>query len=261
MAKERTTTKTSKRATRTENAKKATPKAKAKKADKPSADKPSAVKPAARKVETSKSKIAVKAAEPAKEKHSDRVTIDRRGESPERRKSQDRRKKGEPVAVEKRTMERRTKVNRRRQIDPTTCERDYTNEELEFMNALDEYKRTSGRMFPTCSEVLEVIRGLGYEKRAANAIDDNAKNEQLSPQQAHGQASEPPAVDCQSIVSRRLATDIAPGNCGTVRFAGNDDAMIDLDDCDCADDDSLDRLHATVPLDLEEYDFSERIVF
>ena len=29
---------------------------------------------------------------------------------------------------------------------------------------MDEYKRTSGRMFPTCSEVLEVIRGLGYVK-------------------------------------------------------------------------------------------------
>ena len=33
------------------------------------------------------------------------------------------------------------------------------------MAALDSYKRTSGRMFPTCSEVLEVLRGLGYEKR------------------------------------------------------------------------------------------------
>jgi hypothetical protein len=33
------------------------------------------------------------------------------------------------------------------------------------MHALDQYKRTSGRMFPTCSEVLEVIRGLGYEKK------------------------------------------------------------------------------------------------
>ena len=32
------------------------------------------------------------------------------------------------------------------------------------MNALDNYKRTSGRMFPTCSEVLEVIRKLGYVK-------------------------------------------------------------------------------------------------
>lgn len=33
------------------------------------------------------------------------------------------------------------------------------------MNALDLYKRTNGRMFPTCSEILEVIRSLGYEKR------------------------------------------------------------------------------------------------
>ncbi|MEX2307051.1 MAG: hypothetical protein WD738_05635 [Pirellulales bacterium] len=61
-------------------------------------------------------------------------------------------------------LERRQKVNRRRQIDPTTCERDYTDEEVEFMNALDDYKRKSGRMFPTCSEVLEVVLSLGYAK-------------------------------------------------------------------------------------------------
>lgn len=59
-------------------------------------------------------------------------------------------------------MERREKVQRRRQIDPTTCERDYSAQEVDFMNAMDEYKRKSGRMFPTCSEVLEVIRDLGY---------------------------------------------------------------------------------------------------
>jgi hypothetical protein len=64
-------------------------------------------------------------------------------------------------------LERRQKVNRRRQIDPTTCERDYTDQEVEFMNALDDYKRKSGRMFPTCSEVLEVIRSLGYIKVSA----------------------------------------------------------------------------------------------
>ncbi len=58
----------------------------------------------------------------------------------------------------------RRKVQRRRQIDPTTCERDYTDDEIQFMHALDAYKRSSGRMFPTCSEILEVVRGLGYEK-------------------------------------------------------------------------------------------------
>ncbi len=51
---------------------------------------------------------------------------------------------------------------RRRQIDPTTCERDYTADEIEFMQALDAYKRANGRMFPTCSEILEVIRDMGY---------------------------------------------------------------------------------------------------
>lgn len=67
-------------------------------------------------------------------------------------------------------LERRQKVNRRRQIDPTTCERDYTDDEVEFMNALDDYKRKSGRMFPTCSEVLEVVRSLGYVRLSPNDL-------------------------------------------------------------------------------------------
>lgn len=53
---------------------------------------------------------------------------------------------------------------RRRFVDPTTCDRDYSQAELEFMQAMNEYKHKSGRMFPTWSEVLEVLRGLGYEK-------------------------------------------------------------------------------------------------
>ncbi len=53
---------------------------------------------------------------------------------------------------------------RRRNIDPTTCERDYSYDEIEFMQALDEYKRDAKRMFPTCSEILEVLRKLGYTK-------------------------------------------------------------------------------------------------
>ena len=73
----------------------------------------------------------------------------------------------EETAVAAPTLERRQKVSRRRQIDPTTCERDYTDQEVEFMNALDDYKRKSGRMFPTCSEVLEVIQSLGYVKSSS----------------------------------------------------------------------------------------------
>ncbi len=99
------------------------------------------------------------------------VTLERRTKG-DRRSSEDRRKANVPVAVERRKLQRRAKVNRRRQIDPTTCERDYTAEELEFMTALDEYKRNSGRMFPTCSEILEVVRTLGYEKRPSKSDGD-----------------------------------------------------------------------------------------
>ena len=78
------------------------------------------------------------------------------------RRAEERRKQSAAVAVERRQGPRREKVQRRRQIDPTTCERDYNDDEILFMQALDAYKRTSGRMFPTCSEILEVIRDLGY---------------------------------------------------------------------------------------------------
>ena len=75
----------------------------------------------------------------------------------------------------------RRKTKRRRQIDPTTCEREYNDSEIEFMHALDEYKRASGRMFPTCSEILEVILGLGYrqvEEKSAGYSFENDSNEQ-----------------------------------------------------------------------------------
>jgi hypothetical protein len=93
------------------------------------------------------------------------VEMNDRREVQDRRQGSDRRKKdvGPPDGVERRTTTRR-KVERRRQIDPTTCERDYSDDEIEFMKAMDLYKRRSGRQFPTWSEVLEVIRNLGYRK-------------------------------------------------------------------------------------------------
>jgi hypothetical protein len=101
------------------------------------------------------------------------VTLDRRESRAhrDRRTFSDRRAQQMPVAVERRTCERRTKVNRRRQIDPTTCERDYNLDEIEFMSAMDNYKRRSGRMFPTCSEVLEVIKSLGYKKEDQTTLN------------------------------------------------------------------------------------------
>jgi hypothetical protein len=81
----------------------------------------------------------------------------------------DRRKRSIPVAMERRKVnsaEKRRNSERRRQIDPTTCERDYTDEEIAFMKAMDQYKRDNRRPFPTWSEVLEVLLALGYRKVA-----------------------------------------------------------------------------------------------
>ena len=76
----------------------------------------------------------------------------------------------ETKTPESRSTDRR-KVERRKLIDPTTCERDYSLDEVEFMKAMDEYKRKSGRMFPTWSEVLEVVRSLGYAKQTAEQLE------------------------------------------------------------------------------------------
>lgn len=91
--------------------------------------------------------------------------------------------------VERRQPVERRKVQRRRQIDPTTCERDYSVEEIEFMRAMDDYKRNNGRMFPTCSEILEVLRDLGYRRDSAAAPQQ--RTEPLS----SDQHASPPATD------------------------------------------------------------------
>ena len=71
-----------------------------------------------------------------------------------------------PTNEGSRQVSDRRKQDRRRQIDPTTCERDYSGAEVEFMRAMDDYKRKSGRPFPTWSEVLEVLMSMGYRKVA-----------------------------------------------------------------------------------------------
>jgi len=84
---------------------------------------------------------------------------------PDRRNRTDRRNRQIPVALERRSgKDRRNQPERRRQVDPTTCEKDYSDEEIVFMKAMDKYKRDNRRPFPTWSEVLEVLRSLGYRK-------------------------------------------------------------------------------------------------
>jgi hypothetical protein len=51
---------------------------------------------------------------------------------------------------------------------------------MEFMMAMNDYKRRSGRMFPTWSELLEVLRGLGYEK----VVTPDVRREIVNPRTA-----------------------------------------------------------------------------
>jgi len=63
------------------------------------------------------------------------------------------------------TAERRKK-DRRRRIDPTTFDKQYTPDELEFMSAMQDFKVQSGKPFPTYREVLKVAASLGYRRVA-----------------------------------------------------------------------------------------------
>ena len=103
------------------------------------------------------------------------VTMNRRAAEDDRRQTDS------PLAEEHRQGDRR-KVQRRRQIDPTTCERDYSADEIEFMQAMDAYKRANGRMFPTCSEILEVIRELGYQRETESDLSAETPSETASDQ-------------------------------------------------------------------------------
>lgn len=60
----------------------------------------------------------------------------------------------------------RAKGGRSRPVEPAPCRRDGSDAEDEFLTALRAYKPAGGRMFPSWSEVLEVARGLGYERAA-----------------------------------------------------------------------------------------------
>lgn len=65
--------------------------------------------------------------------------------------------------------ERRNMKDRRRRIDPTTFEKQYTEDELEFMNAMQRFKVQSGKPFPTHGEVLRIAISLGYRRVVIDA--------------------------------------------------------------------------------------------
>ncbi len=68
-------------------------------------------------------------------------------------------------------LERRRGPGRRRTDDRRSAEEgEMTDEQFEFMLAVDTYKRLNNRPFPTWTEVLEVVKQLGYRKVAQSTI-------------------------------------------------------------------------------------------
>jgi hypothetical protein len=72
------------------------------------------------------------------------------------------------VSVDRRAatgLERRRGPGRRRSDDRKAAEEgEMTAEQFEFVMAIETYKKVNKRLYPTWTEVLEVIRQLGYRK-------------------------------------------------------------------------------------------------
>jgi len=78
-------------------------------------------------------------------------------------------------------LERRRGPGRRRSDDRKSAEEgQMSDEQFEFLMAVDEYKRKNARPFPTWTEVFEVIKALGYRKvaepQALQGAKSNSKN-------------------------------------------------------------------------------------
>ena len=88
----------------------------------------------------------------------------------ERRTGRERRNDGSPGqkpdlnTTRPGATDNRSKKERRRRIDPTTFEKQYSVEEMEFMNAMQRYKESTGTSFPTYGEVLRVAAAIGYRR-------------------------------------------------------------------------------------------------
>lgn len=85
-------------------------------------------------------------------------------QSKERRLGEDRR---QSVVDRRLWLDRRRGPGRRLSDERKSAEEgQLSDEQFEFLMAIDEYKRKNTRPFPTWTEVLEVIKALGYRKVA-----------------------------------------------------------------------------------------------
>ena len=101
----------------------------------------------------------------------------------ERRTAADNRRKS--VVNRRLGLDRRRGPGRRRSDERKAAEEgQMSDEQFEFLMAIDEYKKKNTRPFPTWTEVLEVIKALGYRKVAEPHSLEQFKKEEKQPQVA-----------------------------------------------------------------------------
>ena len=83
-------------------------------------------------------------------------------------KEAERRKRRRRSVVDRRSgLDRRRGPGRRRSDGRRSAEEgEMTEEQFEFIVAVNEYKKVNKRPFPTWTEVLDIIKALGYRKVA-----------------------------------------------------------------------------------------------
>jgi hypothetical protein len=82
-------------------------------------------------------------------------------------------------------LDRRRGPGRRRTDDRKSAEEgEMSDEQFEFLMAIDEYKRKNTRPFPTWTEVLEVIKTLGYRKVAEPQLEGPSEQKEEQTQTA-----------------------------------------------------------------------------
>jgi len=92
----------------------------------------------------------------------------------ERREKNDRR----DVVDRRIGLDRRRGPGRRRSEDRKSAEEgNMSDEQFEFLMAIDDYKRLNDRPFPTWTEVLEVVKAIGYIKTSEAEYSDEAAYE------------------------------------------------------------------------------------
>lgn len=93
----------------------------------------------------------------------DELPIMDRRTNPDRRSGQDRR-----AGRKDRAEERRSGQDRRQGSRPARSlnQYDMSPDVLEFVNAVNRFRESSGNRFPSAGDILQILEDLGYEKRA-----------------------------------------------------------------------------------------------